>query len=60
MTARIIEAVFYGCVPLFIEEYGEDCIKKYAGIYSQDLTVSTKSDIINIVYYQPLILLIQI
>ena len=51
MTARIIEAVFYGCVPLFIEEYGEDCIKKYAGIYSQDLTVSSKSDIINIVYY---------
>ena len=27
MTARIIEAVFYGCVPLFIEEY-QDC-KKY-------------------------------
>ena len=51
MTARIIEAVFYGCVPLFIEEYGEACIKKYAGIYSQDLTVSSKSDIINIVYY---------
>lgn len=51
MTARIIEAVFYGCVPLFIEEYGDACIKKYAGIYSQDLTVSSKSDIINIVYY---------
>ena len=51
MTARIIEAVFYGCVPLFIEEYGDACIKKYAGIYSQYLTVSSKSDIINIVYY---------
>ena len=51
MTARIIEAIFYGCVPLFIEEYGKVCIEKYAGIYSQDLTVSSKSDIINIVYY---------
>lgn len=51
MTARIIEAVFYGCVPLFIEEYGEDCIKKYAGIYAKDLTVRSKSDIINMVYF---------
>lgn len=51
MTARIIEAVFYGCVPLFIEEYGDECIEKYAGIYSQDLTVYSKSDIINTVYY---------
>ena len=51
MTARIIESIFYGCVPLFIEEYGEDCIKKYAGEYSQDLTVSSKSDIIEISQY---------
>lgn len=51
MTARIIEAVFYGCVPLFIEEYGEECIYRYAGTYAKDLTVSSKSDIINIIYY---------
>lgn len=50
MTARIIEAIFYGCVPLFIEEYGEECIKKYAGIYYKELTVRSKSDIIDIVY----------
>lgn len=46
MTARIIESIFYGCVPLFIEEYGEECINRYAGIYSSLLTVSSKSDVI--------------
>lgn len=46
MTARIIESIFYGCVPLFIEEYGEECIKRYAGMYSSLLTVSSKSDVI--------------
>lgn len=51
MTARIIESIFYGCIPLFIEEYGKDVIKKYAGEYSQDLTVSSKSDIIEISQY---------
>lgn len=50
MTARIIESIFYGCVPLFIEEYGESTIRKYAGIYYKELTVRSKSDIINIVY----------
>lgn len=51
MTARLIETIFYGCVPLFIEEFGESCIKKYAGIYYRDLTVRSKSDIIDIVYF---------
>lgn len=46
MTARIIESIFYGCVPLFIEEYGEECINRYAGIYSSLLTVSSKSDVV--------------
>ena len=46
MTARIIESIFYGCVPLFIEEYGEECIKRYAGVYSSLLTVGSKSDVI--------------
>lgn len=51
MTARIIESVFYGCVPLFIEEYGEETIYKYAGIYNNDLTVRSKSDVIDMVYF---------
>ena len=51
MTARIIESVFYGCVPLFIEEYGEETIHKYAGIYSNDLTVRSKSDVIDMIYF---------
>lgn len=45
MTARLIESVFYGTVPLFIEEFGEETIKKYCGIYSQFLTVSSAEDI---------------
>ena len=32
MTARIIEAVFYGCVPLFIREYGDNTIRKWCKI----------------------------
>lgn len=51
MTARILESVFYGCVPLFIEEYGQDCIEKYAGIYANDLTVHSKSDVIDMIYW---------
>lgn len=45
MTARIIESIFYGTVPLFIEEYGEDIIKEYAGDYAGYLTVSDKEDV---------------
>lgn len=51
MTARILEAIFYGCIPLFIEEYGRDCIRKYAGCYAEDLTVSSKADVINMSQY---------
>lgn len=50
MTARIIEAIFYGTVPLFIEEYGTDCIFEYAGVYANMLTVKSKGDVIDIVY----------
>lgn len=44
MTARVIEAVFYGCVPLFIEEF------KGAELYIPEkwrnaLIVSSKSDV---------------
>lgn len=46
MTARIIEAIFYGCIPLFIREYGDNTIKKFAGKYANLLTVKSKSDVI--------------
>lgn len=45
MTARIQEAVFYGTVPFFIEEYGDAVIKEYAGKYSDFLTVRSKEDV---------------
>lgn len=45
MTARLIEAVFYGTVPLFIEEYGEETIRKFAGDYASLLTVKSKRDV---------------
>lgn len=45
MTARIIEALFYGTVPLFIEEYGEETIKEYAGVFSDFLTVRSAEDV---------------
>ena len=46
MTARILEAIFYGCVPLFIEEYGEDVISLYAGCFADELTVRNSEDVI--------------
>lgn len=46
MTARILEAIFYGCVPLFIEEYGEDVIDLYAGCFANELTVRNSEDVI--------------
>lgn len=46
MTARILEAIFYGCVPLFIEEYGEDVIDMYAGCFADELTVRSSDDVI--------------
>lgn len=50
MTARILEAIFYGCVPLFISEYGSYTIEKYAGVYAKLLTVENKSDVIDRCY----------
>lgn len=47
MTARIIEAVFYGCIPLFIEEYGRITIDEFAGQCADLLTVRSKSDVVN-------------
>ena len=47
MTARIVESIFYGTVPLFIEEYGEDVIKEFAGDYASTLTVRSKEDVID-------------
>ena len=51
MTARLIESIFYGTVPLFIEEYGEDTIKKFAGVYGELLTVTDKEDVSDAVIY---------
>ena len=45
MTARIQEAVFYGTVPLFIQEYGSNTIYTYAGKYANLLTVYNKEDV---------------
>lgn len=45
MTARIIEAIFYGCLPFFIEEYGSEVIREYAGRYSYFLTVDSKENL---------------
>lgn len=43
MTARLIEAIFYGVIPFFPEEFSREVIYKYAGNLANDLTV--KSDI---------------
>ena len=51
MTARLIESIFYGTVPLFIEEYGENVIKEFAGVYSELLTVTNKYDVISAVKF---------
>lgn len=45
MTARILEAVFYGCVPFFAEEYGDDVINTYAGIFSNLLKVRSANEL---------------
>ena len=45
MTARIIEAIFYGCLPFFIEEYGSEVVREYAGRYSYFLTVDSKENL---------------
>lgn len=50
MTARLIEAVFYGSCPLFIEEYGAETIREYAGVFAGDLTVRNKGDVIEKMY----------
>ena len=45
MTARIVEAVFYGTVPLFIKEYGQGPIMEYAGKYAEVLYVHSKDEV---------------
>lgn len=47
MTARIIESIFYGTVPLFIEEYGENVIREFAGAACEELIVRNKNDVID-------------
>ena len=45
MTARLVEAILYGTVPLFIEEYGRGLIQTFAGMYAESLTVRSKKDV---------------
>lgn len=47
MTGRIAEALLYGTVPLFIEEYSNILRSKYANKYKNLLTVSSKEDVID-------------
>lgn len=49
MTARIQEAIFYGTVPLFIKEYGNETIKQYAGKYHKFLKVKSSNDVLKII-----------
>lgn len=51
MTARIIEAIFYGTLPLFIEEYGTETIREYAGRYAELLTVRNSDDVLQRIDY---------
>lgn len=46
MTARLIESIFYGSVPLFISEYGNDVINDFAGKYAEVLTVNSSDEVI--------------
>lgn len=45
MTARVIEALFYCSVPLFIEEYGDELIEEFAGGAAKYLTVRSAGDV---------------
>ena len=45
MTARILEAVFYCCIPFFAEEYGDDVIIMYAGTFSDFLKVRSAEEL---------------
>lgn len=45
MTARLLETIFYGCVPLFPIEYGKETIKRYAGELADELTVCELVDV---------------
>lgn len=47
MTVRVIESIYYGTLPLFIEEYGQDIVEKYAGEFCNELTVQSKKDVID-------------
>ena len=46
MTARLLEAVFYGTIPFFISEFGESTIEEYAGKYARYLTVNSKYELV--------------
>lgn len=45
MTARILEAVFYGCIPFFAEEYDDGVINTYAGVFDNFLKVRSAEEL---------------
>lgn len=49
MTARILEALYYGCLPLFPLNYGVNTIHKYAGDASDWVTVVDSNDVSKVV-----------
>lgn len=51
MTARILEAVYYGCLPLFPAWYGLDIVEKYAGVITKDVMVTDAEDVRILVKY---------
>lgn len=45
VTARVLEALFYGSVPLFIEEFSDNVISTFCGMYNSLLVVKDKNDV---------------
>lgn len=45
MTARLLEALYYGCLPLFPVDYGREIIEKYAGTNADLLTVRNSREV---------------
>lgn len=46
MTARYLEAIVYGCIPLFIEEFNPFTVEDYVDEYANILTVKDKKEVL--------------
>ena len=51
MTGRIIESILYGTIPLFICEYGEKQLNKFANKYKDLLVVHNSNEVIEKINY---------